>query len=783
MILSSDLLPGQPCNKRIEGEILSDEGKFLPQATVKIVNTEQTVLTADDGSFIFDHLCQDRVQILVSYVGFSNITITLDLPIKRKINIILQRAQKVLDDVIVEGEQLRRGASQTSAILSREDLAGLHGKPLGESLKEIPGVNALQTGPAIFKPVIHGLHSQRIMVLNNGIRQEGQQWGVEHAPEIDPFIASEIEVVKGSETVRYGSDAIGGVIIVNPPALHPTEKIGGEFNVGLVSNNRMGVFSGMMEGGIKPWRHCSWRVQGSFKKGGDYHTPDYNLSNTGIEEYNFSAALGFEHDHHGGEIYISSFNTAIGILRAAHTGNNEDLQRSIVSERPWYIKDFTYDINNPRQNIRHYLVKVKAYEQIRNLGRLNIQYGGQFNQREEFDIRRGDNNTRPALSLGLFSNVVDVTLDHEKGHHSGSIGINGTLKSNKNDTQETGIVALIPDYNQLASGIFVFEKLKFNKWVLEAGGRYDYQHLLVKTFQNRTLLKPEFNFHYFSGNLGATYNWTPSWRIIVNAGYSTRPPHVSELYSEGLHHGTASIEEGLMLKEGVKITDHSHVKEEISKKIIGTLQHTKENLSLDFSLYYNDIDNYVYLRPYETRLTNRGNFPAFQYRQNNAVLTGSDVSLKYTFSEKITYKLKGSYLYAKDRDNDDVLPFIPPAQIENGVSFNVNSNRIKDLIISVNLPYTFKQIRAPKVVYPLDLDSETVQGKNFDFAPAPAGYLLVNASVSFKIPVKENTLTFSLSTENVFNEVYRNYMNRLRYYSDEIGRNFSLRLSYNFLQH
>ena len=109
------------------------------------------------------------------------------------------------------------------AKLTQKQLAETAGKSLGESLKEIPGVNSIQTGPGIFKPVIHGVHSQRILILNYGIRQEGQQWGAEHAPEIDPFIASDVVVIKDASSIKYGTDALGGVIVVNPSPLPEKE--------------------------------------------------------------------------------------------------------------------------------------------------------------------------------------------------------------------------------------------------------------------------------------------------------------------------------------------------------------------------------------------------------------------------------------------------------------------------------------------------------------------------------------------------------------------------------
>src|SRR5690606_19019356 len=132
------------------------------------------------------------------------------------------------------------------SIVSDAELMPHRGKSLGEMLQNVQGVTNIMSGPGIFKPVIQGLHSQRVLVLNNGLRQEGQQWGVDHAPEIDPFVASEIEVVRGAEAVRYGSEAMGGVIIVNAAPLHYSPGFGGELSAAVASNNRMGAFSGML---------------------------------------------------------------------------------------------------------------------------------------------------------------------------------------------------------------------------------------------------------------------------------------------------------------------------------------------------------------------------------------------------------------------------------------------------------------------------------------------------------------------------------------------------------
>jgi iron complex outermembrane receptor protein len=290
----------QDCAGSVKGIVLDETGEPLPQAAITLGATHTVSSVA--GSFEFRGLCPGEYLIEVTFVGYEPQQVNVRVPLVRMLEIQLVPSSTELQSIVIEGAKANHGASQAAALLEENELEALHGKPLGESLKEIPGVNALQTGPSIFKPVIDGLHSQRILILNNGIRQEGQQWGIEHAPEVDPFIASSIQVVKGAETVRYGSAAMGGVIIINPPPLHMTDKIGGEVNTGIMSNNRMAVFSAMVEGSLLAGSGWSWRLQGSMKKGGDYHAPKHNLSNTGVHEFNFSGALGYEDERRGAEI-------------------------------------------------------------------------------------------------------------------------------------------------------------------------------------------------------------------------------------------------------------------------------------------------------------------------------------------------------------------------------------------------------------------------------------------------------------------------------------------------
>lgn len=782
MGLSRPLLSQENCTLKLSGIVRDSDGQPMPGATVVLNNNG--AITDAQGFFTFKNLCTGAYSLSIKFVGYRSYESKMELTKNQQIMITLLEDVTELRSIEVVGQQTPTTVSNTSVSLNEHDLDHQHGKSLGESLKAVAGVNALQVGPAIFKPVIHGLHSQRILILNNGIRQEGQQWGIEHAPEIDPFIASEITVVKGAEAVRYGADAIGGVIIINPPSLHnKAHAFGGEINTGYMTNSKMTFLSGMVEGELsqsKPW---SWRLQGTAKRGGDFTSPDYVLSNTGVRELDFSGSLGYKVDDRSLEIFLSSFNSTIGILRAAHTGNLNDLQSSIENGKPWYVAPFSYDINNPKQKINHQLLKIQASQKIKGVGELKVLYGGQYNQRREFDIRRGGRSEKPALFMKLFSNVLDVSLDHDHPRHSGSVGINATYKQNINETGETGIRPMIPDYGLFSSGLFLIEKVRKRNWLFEVGARYDFQHLNVLAFTTTNdLVKPSFNFHYLSGSLGATYYLSAQARLNTHLGVSSRPPHVSELYSEGLHHGTAAIEEGLMRPNGELLTDQALIKKEMSTKWITSLQLGGERFSADFSVYVNSINNYVFLRPVDSRLTIRGYFPVWQYEQTDALLKGTDVSLNWYPAKKLKYAGKFSYIHGEDITRNDVLIFIPPISIENTLSYTTDIGKLQNFFVQVSIPTVLRQSRAPLTVYPDDIPGYAGD-RVYDIAPAPADYTLVNVEMGFKIPVKENVLSVSFAGENLGNVSYRNYMNRLRYFADDVGRTFIIRLNYNFHSH
>lgn len=213
---------------------------------------------------------------------------------------------------------------------------------------------------------LHGIafeahHSQRIVVMNAGIAQEGQQWGGEHAPEIDPFSMGSVELIRGAAGVEYGVGAIGGVIRIEPEQMPWGEPFGGRLSLNGFSNNRQGAGSLMLHGSPRSTPEFGWRVQGSIRHAGDSHTPDYTIGNSAFREKDGAAMVEWHDDRVGLRIHGSHFGTTLGLYSGAHIGNYDDLIRAIERGEPAVDFDFTYDIDPPKQEIRHDALSVNGH--------------------------------------------------------------------------------------------------------------------------------------------------------------------------------------------------------------------------------------------------------------------------------------------------------------------------------------------------------------------------------------------------------------------------------------
>lgn len=773
---------GENCRSTLKGVLHNQAHEPLVGATVYIKELKIGVISNQKGAFFFRKICQGEYTLIIRMIGFK----TREIQVMIRENWVskdfeLEDEALHLEEIAITGQKVSLADQQTQSAftLSQDLVENNYGRTLGEIVGEAPGVNILQTGPTINKPVIQGLHSNRILLLNNGVRQADQQWGSEHAPSIDPFLTSRFTIIKGAAAVRYGPEAIAGVILSDPPALPNEAGLGGAVNLVGQTNGRGGAFSSIVEGGIKAVPGLGWRLQGTLRGLGDSEAPDYILSNTGVREFNVSGALGYQKKDYGLEVFFSRFATELGILRSAHTGGLNDLENAIASDAPNFVEPFTYSIQNLRQEVVHTTFKVEGFWQNDKLGTFKLIYGNQLNRRKEFDIRRGGRSNLAALFMDLTTHSLDLIWQHKPWKAiQGEVGITTNLQTNRNvDLAERGIRPLIPNYNSYSGGVFWIERLQRANWEFELGIRYDYQYLDVRRRdRSNNLLNPRLEYHNFTATLGAIYYINDYLSVRSNIASAWRPPNVAELFSEGLHHGVATIEEG-----------NPDLESEKGYKWVNTLNFQHQKASVEVSAYVHYLPTYIFLEPRDTRLTIRGAFPVFVYNQTRATLTGLDISGSYQLAKQITWQGQVSIVRAKDQTRNGFFVLIPADRFENTIQYTQqNWAVLKDLSIAVGILNVRRQTRAPITITPSEAkaiqadDTRELPNESFDFLDAPAGYFLLNLDIGFSLPLPNQNLRFSFSADNLLNKSYRAYMNRLRYYADDLGRNFTVRILYNW---
>ncbi|MCB0659394.1 MAG: carboxypeptidase-like regulatory domain-containing protein [Saprospiraceae bacterium] len=750
VIYSAVTVSAQNCNRTLKGRVLDSHDKTpLEFVSIYIKETATSFTTDSVGSFLIDQLCAKGYHISFSYIGYENRDMFISTVSDSTITVLLDQGCHVLGEVEVTASNENEGL-QNSQNINAQYLNQNSNQNLSELLQHISGVSSIKSGGDIGIPVVQGMYGNRLMIMNNGIAQAGQQWGLDHSPEIDPGIAKYIKVIKGVAALQYQGSSLGNVILIDPGSIGIEPHFHAKINYSYATNGRSNNFHTE----LKNVTHgIGWKVIATLKKGGDKRTSDYYLTNTGNRMENIAVQLEKSISKKWkNQLFFSTFHSKNGILRGSHIGNISDLQEALHRDVPFFTaSEFSYDIDRPFQDVRHTLTKVTTKYYFTDNNKLEFNYAYQKNIRKEFDIRRSNDNTNPALSLSLDSHFAELQYEGELNSkatiHTG-VQFNNILNTN---IPETDILPLIPNYASQQLGFFGIYKANFDHWNYEMGTRLEFIDLKVATisqslpriiehFQNTFLNK--------SLSLGISRDVVNSWNTTLNIGFTQRQPAVNELYSNGLHQGVSGIEIG-----------NSTLNPEASMKTSLTLSGKLiEKLKLETTVYLQRINNYIYLYPdSEVRLTIRGAFPVFRYGQTNASIAGWDVDLKYAPHYRWLLNFQSSLLKGKDITHQTRLIYMPSNNGKLTLQHIVpKMGKIKNMTFQLSENWVFRQ-----------KSSELVQ----DFLPPPSGYSLLGASISGDLHLKSVKCTFYLNAENLLNTKYRDYLNRMRYFADDTGLN------------
>ena len=753
-------------------------------SNVKLIkNSKRSAFADKQGKFQLSVPRQlNGGRLLVSYIGYKSDTILIDTN-KRFYEILLDIKADALSEVVVTGV--------SRATLSRENpvpVVSVSKKKIEQSsesniidvlVRNVPGLNAVKTGPNISKPFIRGLGYNRVLTLYDGIRQEGQQWGDEHGIEVDAYNIERSEVIKGPASLMYGSDALAGVVSLMSSMPAVTDgKLHGKILSEYQSNNGL---TGNGAGLFYAKKHWSFALRGSYRMAKNYsNAVDGRVYNTGFRETNVSGTVRYQTSKGNSTFNLTHYDNIQGIpdgsrdsltrkfTHQIYEGDLDDIKsRPIVSDELLN----SYQLSALHQHIQHYRIYSNNHYAI---GRGDIDVMLAFQQ----NIRREYNHPTMTDQAGMFVrlNTVNYGVKYNAPkilNTELTFGINGMYQNNLN---KNATDFPIPDYNLFDAGAYVFAKWKYERWTIGGGARSDLRYLNAQDFYTSTNAQTGFGQHIslaenpkaylqfpsfsksFSGvslSLGTTYQLSDHVSLKANIARGYRAPSITEFASNGLDPGAHIIYLG-----NRDFKPEFSFQEDIGADI------TWKDLSMLFSIFNNNIQNYIYL----SQLLDAGGNPVissqgdktYQYQQASAQLYGFEATFSLHpgslkgFSFDNSFSVIQGYnrktIFKDKKTGGEYLPLIPPLRLLSTISQDIklNSKLFPGLNFRIEGEYNGAQNR-----YLALNETET----------ATSSYLLFNVAAGMTINYsKKHTLQLQVQTNNLFNEIYQSNLSRLKYF-------------------
>ena len=660
-----------------------------------------------------------------------------------------------LDEVVLSlpfNQTLGKSVIKVDKIIFN-DLNPILQQYISKSISKLPGVSIVSTGPGISKPSIRGLSYDRVVVYSQGVRLENQQWGDEHGIGVSTSGINSIEVIKGPSYVLYGSDAMGGVLYIEP------ERYSNDFSVdymGLYNSNYNGITNNL---GIKGSSgKFSYLARANMVDNQSFSTPDGEVENTWFKENDIQAGLKYETEKFSSDLRLSMNFSELGL---PHMEEGDDDHDDHDEEGHDDHDEEGHDDHDEEGHEDHYqelshttLTWVNTFD-LGNDHELNVTLGRQLNDRKEFggheeeeghddheeeghddheeEGHEGHEEGEAELDMELSTNTLDVSLVMPQSDNLNlTIGANFLSQENKNFGHEE----LIPDAEKKDFGLYALGQITMENGAALLGVRYD----------NRSISSDmgSADFSNFNGSVGIKRDFkNSSLRFNIGSGY--RAPNLIELFADGVHHGTFRYEKG-----NVNLVAEKSFQTDISFDI------NNEDSSVSFNLFYNDISDYIYISPSRDRMDG---FAVFNYMQQDSELYGGEISFdKKTGFDWLSYNTSLEYIFAESADGE-ALPFISPLTFNQVFNIDFSSN------------YSFE----------IDFLAKAKQGRVSMFEEETDGYSILNLSGNWMTSFLENDLNIFWSVNNVFDKEYYDHLSRFKTAGiEEMGRNISVGLKYKF---
>ncbi|WP_010136430.1 TonB-dependent receptor [Ochrovirga pacifica] len=751
-----------------------------PIMGVTIFGEQNMTISSSEGSFVLGPFYKKNTSIRISHIGYKTQDITINFSSSiENLKIYLKETTNSLKKVELHGKSKNRLYEESPLVTYNVDedfLQKNRENSLMQTLQNIPGVSTINIGSGQSKPVIRGLGFNRVVVVQNGIKHEAQQWGSDHGLEIDQYGIENVSVIKGPASLLYGSDAIAGVVDIQPPKIPHIHSFTGNVNLLAETNNDLlGISTGVQS----RKEHWFYRARLTYRDYGDYKVPadviNYNnyvfqlsknhLRNTAGREANASFSLGYIARHIKSETFFSNVNAKNGFFANAHglevRTSDIDYDRS------------NRDIDLPFHTVNHFKVLNNTSIQ-QGMHKISIELGYQHNHREEHSepvahgyMPKPDNSKERIFKKSTYAlNLRDEFKPNDRNKLI--YGINTEYQ----DNNIAGWGFLIPAYNRFTTGAFAYDHYELtHDFHLMLGLRYDYGTIETKEYVDwyetpvhhgdgtttnayvqRAKNKTN-KYGNYSASIGASYI-ANNTKYKLNIGRSFRMPLANELASDGKNYHMYRYEKGNL-----------DLDPESSYQIDVDFDHTNNLFRVCMSPFVNFFDNFIYLNP-TANYNNTENLQTYEYTQAKVFRAGGELQASTTLFDKLTLDGTLEYVYSRQTSGPKkgfTLPFAPPLSGLISANYEFKNTRF---FIKPQLTATAKIVAAQKEIVP----PEEITN----------GYQVFHLSIQSDVQLFKNLapVTIRLKLNNVLDTKYFNHTSFYRLIDvPEAGRNISLSMT------
>ena len=717
----------------VNGKVIDNEtGLGIPFSKIYCLETETGVQADSSGKWQLKNVIYNRMTIQVSATNYESKILIVDSS-ELEILVRLSTGHIHLDEVIISTTDSKLQRYSAFPVESRKiaDLNKIEQTNLVDAMSNIPGIYNFSTGNGIAKPVIRGLSGMRVLTSQNGLRLENQQWGADHGFAVLNLGIDRIEVIKGPSSLIYGADALGGVIYLSdePYANLNNEEIKASTKF---ESNSLTTFNKVSYKKSKD--NLRFAVYGGYFSRANYAIGNSEFLNASKKEFvtnsknsggSFKTAIGYNKNN-----WITNFRYQLLYFQNGLPGHTHDSNPELSS---FLSSNQSRSYTIPAQKIFNHLAQWENKFYFKN-DELIAQLGFTSNELREF----GEKVFTPGIDMTLQNSSYNIRWKHHFNKHFDLVsGSQGMLQKNTNGPNAEEILVPNAGFNDL--GAFTLIKGTFNLWNIQAGARYDQRSITEKTSSGFD--KTYKGFNYSAGISRSSKNLTTR----LNASTGFRPPHISELLADGVHHATMQY-----------LIGDSNFESERANQLDFYLGTHFDHLEIVINPFINQINNYIFKSP-TGQEDSASTLDIFEMKQTNVIFYGGDIAIH--FHPHIAH-----WLHLESNlsllSTEEKLPFMPQNRLNNGIKIEFKrENKLKINSLSAQYVYFFAQ----ENVAPYETVSSAYQLFN----------LGCNGSMSEK-----HHIDFSLGVNNLLNTRYIDHLSRLKTYEiPNPGRNIYIKLS------